>query len=85
MLVSYETPENHHAKTLRGDVTLHGSIHHPEMTAFTGLVTRVNDDGSYDLLIFPPARSPVHVAGVPYGTGPGTCTEAPSLVKPTKS
>lgn len=38
-----------------------GSIHHPEHREFAAIVTRANDDGSCDLVIFPPNREPRHV------------------------
>jgi hypothetical protein len=42
------------------------------MIEFTGLVTRLLEDGRADLVIFPPGRNPVHVAGVPEGTRAGS-------------
>jgi hypothetical protein len=54
--------------------TLLGSVFHPEMRTFAGVVGRVHDDGSCDLLIFPPNHTPVWVDGAKLGDvdEPGT-------------
>ena len=60
--VIYQTDPVHHTKTVKhpmGDpaapvVELEGSVHHPEMREFAGIVGRVNDDGTHDLLIHVP-------------------------------
>lgn len=76
--VRYRVPEIHHNETLKGkddkgeDIVVHGSVHHPEMREFAGLVTRSHDDDTHDLVIFPPDRPPVHVHGVREGVGHGT-------------
>lgn len=52
--------------------SIFGSVHHPEMTAFAGVVGRVNDDGTSDIVIFVPNKDVRWVSAVPEGTGPGT-------------
>ena len=74
MLALYRVPDNHRTVTLRGGHELLGSVHHPELAVFTGLVTQRHEDGSADLIIFPPKRNPVHVENVREGAGPGTFT-----------
>lgn len=73
--VIYRVPAAHYAKTLRGGAELIGSVLHPEMTEFAGLVTRRYEDGTADLIIFPPKRTPQHVERVPEGEGPGSFTQ----------
>lgn len=71
--VRYRVPEVHETETTVGDEpTKKGSIHHREMTEFVGLVTRSHDDGTHDIVIFPPDKPPVHVHKVAEGHGPGT-------------
>lgn len=53
-----------------------GSIHHPEQTEFAGLVTRVRDDGSCDVTIFPPNKEAKPVDAVSEGTGSHTIRHA---------
>ena len=72
MLVRYRAAEAHLTKTVRGQDLLEGSIHHPELAEFTGIVTQEHEDGTADLVIFPPGRPPAHVAGAQSGDGPGT-------------
>lgn len=75
--VIYRAHEDHHVTTRRTDgegddareVEVHGSVHHPELREFAGLVTRVHADGrKFDVVIFPPNREPRHVDGVAEGT-----------------
>ena len=70
--VLYRPLEAHHTTTLRGDEEFEGSLHHPEMREFAGQVTRSHDDGSHDLVIFPPNRNPVHIDRAHEGIGHGT-------------
>lgn len=53
-------------------VKVEGSIHHPDLREFAGLVTREHPDGTRDLVIFPPGKNPTHVEAVPEGSEPGT-------------
>lgn len=54
-----------------------GSTHHPELTEFTGLVTRLHKPESKnaptkaDIVIFAPGRAPEHVAEVVEGDDEG--------------
>lgn len=72
--VRYRVPEEHYRETLDGGVEKTGSIHHRDHREFTGLVTHSHDDGSHDIVIFPPDKPPVHVHQVTEGDGPGTVT-----------
>ena len=90
--IIYHTAEEYRTvthKTPIGEapVEMHGSIHHPEHTDFAGLVTATREvptdppvngktETLFDLLIFPPGRAPVHLAGVRYGVEPGEFEEA---------
>lgn len=74
MHVVYRVPDEHHTTTTVGGDELKGSIHHREMVEFVGMVTRDRGDGTCDIVIFPPDKAPVHVAGVKTGEGPGTFT-----------
>lgn len=83
-VVRYRVHEGHEGETLKDGKTLKGSIHHPELTEFTGLVTRSHGDGTHDIVIFPPNRAPVHVNGVGEGApdkplGPHQLRPAPEL------
>lgn len=84
--VVYRALEGHHTTTITGkaphpekpgemvDVTVAGSVHHPEAKEFAGQVTRSHHDGSHDLIIFPPNRPPVHVDRAQEGEGWGSFT-----------
>lgn len=65
MIVRYRVPEEHHTTTVKGEEEIAGSVHHESLREFTGLVTRSHDDGTHDLVVFPPNRSPIHVDRVP--------------------
>jgi hypothetical protein len=91
--VVFHVPEEHHTTTTKtphgGEaVELAGSVHHPELTDFAGLVTRVHPavtavgatktapavaakPATYDIVIFPPGRAPVHVENVRVGKDDG--------------
>lgn len=79
--IIYHTPTEHLTTTTKSHVgeepvELEGSIHHPEQSDFTGLVTAEHKRGatekeSFDIVIFPPGRAPVHVADVLEGDAPG--------------
>lgn len=58
--VVYHVHQGHHEGAL-------GSIHHPELRDFHAHVTRVHDDGTCDLVFFPPNRAPQHADKVPGG------------------
>lgn len=47
-----------------------GSIHHPELTDFVGLVTRLHADGSADLAVFVPHRGTLWFENIKPGRGP---------------
>lgn len=85
--IRYRVPEVHHAETTVEGKTLTGSIHHREMREFTGLVTRSHDDGSHDIVIFPPDRPPVHIARVKEGgddeAGTLSCPQPASSPEPS--
>jgi hypothetical protein len=70
--IVYTVPEMHQTKTVKGETVLEGSVHHPQLQVFSGLVTRVHDDNSADLVIFPPNRPPVSVDRAVEGEGIGT-------------
>lgn len=72
--VVYRAHAEHKTETVKKDangkeITLQGSLHHPEMEEFAGLVGRVHADGSADLIIFPPNRPAVWVDAVKQGEG----------------
>lgn len=71
-IIRYRVAAAHQTETVRDGVTHAGSIHHPEQSEFAGLVTRSHDDGSHDIVIFPPDKPLVHVHRVQPGEGPGT-------------
>lgn len=72
--IRYRAAEIHLARTVRGARELEGSVHHAELTEFTGLVTRSHADGGHDIVIFPPDKPPIHLHNVREGQGPGTLT-----------
>jgi hypothetical protein len=69
--VVFRPGEDHHNTTktkhpVTGKEIEHqGSVYHPELREFAGLVTRGYEDGTCDLIVFPPNRQPVHVERVP--------------------
>ncbi len=63
--VRYNVPEIHHTKTVRGEKEIEGSVHHPGLRAFAGIVGAVNEDGTHSIMIFPPNHAPVWVDSVP--------------------
>lgn len=72
----YRVAEQHHTETVRkphgeDEVKTEGSIHHPEVRLFSATVGRVHEDGSCDILIFPPNRDHKWVDRVKQGTKPG--------------
>ena len=69
-VVRYRVHDGHLTETLRNGETVKGSVHHPEMAEFAGLITRDNGDGSFGLVIFPPNRAPVHIDAATEGDGP---------------
>ncbi|HEY2068265.1 MAG TPA: hypothetical protein VGG48_01825 [Rhizomicrobium sp.] len=83
--VIYHTHDEHRTVTTKKQlgeeaVELQGSIHHPELTDFAGLVTRLSAGPSagkkkpaqlHDIVIFPPGRAPTHVEGVSEGREAG--------------
>lgn len=79
-VIRYRVPQGHRTETVKGqddkgrDIVLRGSVHHAETDEFTGLITRSHGDGTFDIVIFPPDKPPVHVHGVKQGTAPGTLT-----------
>ena len=53
------------------------SVHEGHKTLFTehvvaGIIGAVNEDGTFDLIVFHPNREPRWVENVPQGTGPHT-------------
>lgn len=82
MFVRYRVPDNHLTETKRGDETVHGSVHHPELAEFGGVITRAHGDGTFDLVIFPPHRMPVHVDRVRPGDAPGQFSTQPHDLAP---
>jgi hypothetical protein len=79
--VVYRVQESHLTTTVKTNpdkttTELKGSVFHQDMDAFAGQVTRVHDDGSADLVIFPPNRAPLHVDGVKAGDGAGEFSPA---------
>ena len=60
-VIRYRAPAHHITETVIGEKTVQGSVHHPELAEFAGIVTREHKDGHADLVIFPPGRAPVHV------------------------
>lgn len=81
-VVRYRVHEGHKTETKKGEETLQGSLHHPELDEFTGLVTRSRPDGTHDIVIFPPNRAPVHVDNVTEGEGAHQIRFAGELPKP---
>lgn len=85
MLIRYRVLPEHVNTTIKGqdaegkDIVLHGSVHHPELTEFTGLITRSTEPApdakdakpTYDIVIFPPGLPLRHVNGVEEGPEPG--------------
>lgn len=61
-------PENP-GETIETQVPDGGSVHHPELDRFAGLITRTYDDKTADLVFFPPNREPKHADKVPFGEG----------------
>lgn len=51
-----------------------GSVFHPHVRSFAGIVTRTHDDGVCDLTIFPPGRAPAAVEAVTEGAEAGQFT-----------
>ena len=87
MIVRYRVPSEHLTETVRGEETLHGSIHHQSEVEFTGLITRLHPgegrtSATADLVIFPPGKAPVHLEGVSEGDGPGSFTAILSAAGP---
>lgn len=74
MLVRYRVSESQLTTTIKGDETLVGSVHHPELVEFTGLVVREHENGRADLVIFPPNGTLRHVNDAAEGDGPGSFT-----------
>lgn len=77
--VVYRVPAGHHNTTVKvvdgKEVETEGSVHHHEMREFAGQVVRSHDDGTHDLVLFPPGKSmPVYVEKVKHSDGgePGT-------------
>lgn len=72
--IVYTVAEKERAKSVREDKIQHGSLYHPEMTAFAGQVVRVLEEGRRfraDIVIFPPKRTPVFLENVSEGKGVG--------------
>lgn len=69
--VTYTVPDHHQTKTVRAEQETIGSVHHPEMLAFAGIIGRIREEGDADVLIFPPGRDPKWVLGVEQGEEPG--------------
>lgn len=65
------------------DQVVEGSVHHREAKEFAGQVTRVHDDGSCDLVIFPHQGRIVHIDRAKEGDGWGEFTHA-APPKPAK-
>ena len=67
--VLYAVHDGHKTETVKGDKKLAGSVHHPELTEFAGLVGRLHADGSCDIAILVPNGELKWVDGVTEGTG----------------
>jgi hypothetical protein len=78
----YTVPVAHHTNTIKkphGEAgkELEGSTHHAELREFAGLVTREHAPAgkkkaeTFDIVIFPPGKAPVHVEGVLEGKDAG--------------
>ena len=77
--VVYTVPTSQQTTTVKTDGpnkgTLEGSVFHPSLRSFAGIIGEVQADGTYGLIIFPPQKPPVWVDGAKYGAGPGGFTE----------
>lgn len=82
MLIRYRALPEHVNETIKGkdaqgaDIVLRGSVHHAEMTDFTGAITRSHEpqDGQpprHDIVIWPPDMPPRHVSRVEEGPEAG--------------
>lgn len=70
--VLFQASEVHRTKTVRGGETLEGSVFHPELVHFAGIIGRIHDDGTADIALIIPNHSDLRwVANVPEGDGPG--------------
>lgn len=69
--VEEKDKETGETRQVERDKTVDGSIHHRDLTEFTGLITRSHPDGSHDIVIFPPNRPTVSIDRVTEGDGPG--------------
>ena len=68
--VVYMAHEGHAVKTVRGGKVERGSIYHRSQDSFAGIVTSMNADGTFGVLIFPPNGEPKHVDNATEGDGP---------------
>ena len=69
--VIYRVIDAHLTETERFGVMQSGSVHHPELSEFAGVVTRQRDDGTFDITIFPPNRPSKTMEHVTWANGPG--------------
>lgn len=72
--VLFRVAENHRTKTVKGGEELAGSIYHPEMTEFVGIVGRVHVIAKAqfcDLQLLIPNADPKWVGRVAEGDEPG--------------
>ena len=69
--VVYSALTAHLTETERFGTMLQGSVHHPELSQFAGVVTRQHDDGTFDVTIFPPHRPSRTMERVTWAPGPG--------------
>lgn len=64
--IVYRVPEDRHAKTILHDKSeVTGSAYHPELTEFAGIIVAVKPDNKFDVLIFPPNRTPTTINDLP--------------------
>jgi hypothetical protein len=69
--VRYTVLDAHKTTTKKGDQELKGSVHHPALTEFAGIVGAVNEDGTCALQLFVPNKPPTWIDDAMEGAGAG--------------
>ena len=70
--IVYTCKDKERTRTGKGGTReVFGSVFHSELTQFAGVIARIREDGTADLVIFPPSLAPRTVAKVSEGEGPG--------------
>ena len=70
--VVYTVKDKERTKTGKGGAReVYGSHYHAELTQFAGIIARIREDGTADLVLFPPDLAPRTVRGIAEGEGPG--------------